>query len=412
MKILIAGHDTFHNKGCQALVFTTTETLKQVFPDATFTVFSWEPEYDQANYNNSAIECKFIQHKFQTNEFSLRNRIWLKLNKYGIRTDRILRLKESVYNAIKSCDMMVVSGGDILADYGEACVKYYFFPIAVAKALKKPVYVFAQSISPFETDKLLKFAKHYLSNVDLITLRERISYEYVKSLNIKTRFYLTADPAFLLQPSSDVRLREILGIEGISIDSRLTVGISVSETLTKWGGVDQNEFLKIIADVCNAIIKKYNAKLIFVPHVIYSNNQHNDDRIVGEKVWNMMKEKQSAYLIRGEYSCRDLKAVIGKCDVFIGARTHATIASTSQLIPTLALAYSTKAFGIMEDVFDREKCTCDAKNITKEELISKISYLLENTEPVKKIMLEKINSIKERCLLNATLIKEFFNAKL
>ena len=241
MKILIAGHDSFHNRGCQALVFTTTETLKQVFPDATFTVFSWEPEYDQANYNNSAIDCKFIQHKFQTNEFSLRNRIWLTMNKYGIRTDRILWLKESVYNAIKSCDMMVVSGGDILADYGEAAVKHYFFPVAVAKALRKPVYVFAQSISTYKNEKLKRFAKHYLDKVDLITLREQLSYDYIKSINIKAPVYLTADPAFLLQPSSMDRLKSIFDAEGISDNSPLTIGISVSETLTKWGGSRSEE---------------------------------------------------------------------------------------------------------------------------------------------------------------------------
>lgn len=409
MNILIAGHDTFHNKGCQALIYTTTEVLKQVFPDANFTVFSWEPGFDQANYDNDEIECKFIQHRFQINEFSLRNKMWLTINNYGFKTDRILWVKPSFYNAIKSCDLMVVSGGDILADYGETAVKHYFFPIAVAKALKKPVYVFAQSISTYKNEKLKRFAKHYLDKVDLITVREKISYDYLQSIGIKGPFYLTADPAFLLKPSFEERLRKILDIEGINGNLPLTVGISVSETLTKWGGSDSEQFLRIMATVCDTLVKRYDAKLIFVPHVTYSSNPNNDDRIVGKKIVNVMKEKKSVRLIKGEYSCRDLKAIIGKCDVFIGARTHATIASTSQHIPTLALAYSTKAYGIMDDVMDRERCTCDVKNITLEEFLKKIEYLIENKKQIKELMMTRVKAIKERSLLNGKLAKGLFS---
>ncbi len=381
MNILITGHDAFHNKGCQALIFSTTEILKQVFPDASFTVFSWEPEYDGQHFSNDLIQCRFIQHRFQTGEFSPRNRFWFFLNYYlGLRTDRILWVKPSFYEAIKTCKLLVVSGGDILGDYGDEALKHYFFPIAIAIALKKPVFIFAQSISPYKSDKLLKFAGYYLNKVDLITVREKISYEYLKSLKIKAPFYLTADPAFLLEPSSEDRLKEILDFEGISLDSPLTLGVSVSETLTEWGGADHNGFLKIMADVCDIIIKRYNAKIIFVPHVTYGNDPRNDDRIVGGRIRNIMKEKGSVHLLRGDYSCREFKAVIGKCDIFIGARTHATIASASQIIPTLALAYSTKAFGIMEDVLDKEKCTCDISKVTFNELLDKTTYLIENRE--------------------------------
>lgn len=406
MKILITGHDTFHNKGCQALILTTTQILKEVFPSATFTVFSWEPEYDEAHYDNSGIDAEFIRHGFQTNEFSLRNKFWLMLNNYRIRTDRILRVKPSFYDALRSCDLMIVSGGDVLADYGEASVKHYFFPIAVAKALKKPVYVFAQSISPYQDRKLLNFAKHYLDETDLITLREQLSYEYLKSIGIKTPFHLTADPAFLLQAASEDRLLQILDIEGIPDKSELTIGVSVSETLTKWVGADQSEFLKVMASVCDSLLNKYQSKLIFVPHVTYDHNPDNDDRITSERLRSKMKEKARAYLIKGDYSCRELKGVIGKCDLFIGARTHATIASSSQLVPTLALAYSVKAFGIMDDVLDREKCTCDIRNVAFHDLLGKIEHLIENSQRIRELARPRIESIKERSRNNGKLVQD------
>ena len=409
MNILIAGHDTFHNKGCQALVFTTAEMLKGVFPDASFHVFSWEPEYDQAHFDNKAIQCKFIRHRFQVNEFSLRNQLWLKIRNLGINTDRILWVAPSFYEAIRNCDLMVISGGDILADYGEEAVRHYFFPIAVAKALRKPVYVFAQSISPYKSNDVLRFCKKYLDSVDLITVRERISYDYVKTVGIKAPCYLTADPAFHLNPSSETRLNEIMELEGIRDNARLKIGISVSETLTKWSDADHGDFLKSMSMVCDSVIQKYQAQIIFVPHVTYPDNPHNDDRITGEKIYDLINLKDNVHMINGDYSCSDLKAIIGKCDVFIGARTHATIASSSQLVPTLALAYSTKAFGIMSDVFDKEQCTFDIKREDISNLLIKTDNLIENRLHIKELMKDRIDLIKKRSLLNGKLARDIFH---
>jgi polysaccharide pyruvyl transferase WcaK-like protein len=98
-------------------------------------------------------------------------------------------------------------------------------------------------------------------------VRERISYDYLKSLGIKAPCYLTADPAFHLDPSSETRLNEIMELEGIRYNSRLKIGISVSETLTKWSDADHGDFLKSMAMVCDSVIQKYKAQIIFIPHV-------------------------------------------------------------------------------------------------------------------------------------------------
>jgi polysaccharide pyruvyl transferase WcaK-like protein len=50
-----------------------------------------------------------------------------------------------------------------------------------------------------------------------------------------------------------------------------------------------------------------------------------------------------------------LKAFISQCRLFIGARTHATIAAYSSNVPALALGYSVKARGIARDIFGDEK---------------------------------------------------------
>jgi colanic acid/amylovoran biosynthesis protein len=411
--ILIAGHDTFHNKGCQALVFTTTQMMRQAFPNASFTIFSWEPEYDEPRFRASYpdIECHFIKHRFQTGEFSARNRLWLYLhNSLKLRTDRILRANQGFYRAIKNCDLAVISGGDILADYGDETIKHYFFQIAVALALQKPVFVFAQSISRYKSNEMLRFARHYLNQVSMISVREKVSYEYLKEIGITAPFHLAADPAFTLLPCSKPRLKEIAECEHLPLENKFLVGFSVSQTGTRYSEMEHHSFLKIIAAACDQLIDQYRATIIFVPHVIDPKDPNNDDRKVAQAVKGLMKNQQNVFLIEGDYSCAELKAVIGEFSLFIGARTHATIASTSMFVPTIALAYSVKAHGIMEDVFDKTKCLCDISTLTFDELWTKSEYLIKNRETVLGEMKERSISIKERSNLNIALAKKLLMA--
>jgi colanic acid/amylovoran biosynthesis protein len=408
-KILIAGHDTFHNKGCQALVFTTTQMMRQAFPNASFNIFSWEPEYDEPQFRATYpdIPCNFIKHRFQTGEFSSRNRLWLFLrNNLNINTDKILQVNQGFYQAIKNSDLVVISGGDILADYGDDAIRHYFFQIAVALALKKPVFVFAQSISRYKSDEILNFARSYLNKTSVISVREKVSFEYLKEIGITAPFHLVADPAFTLEPCSERRMKEIAEYEHLPPENTFLIGLSVSQTGTRYSDRNHHDFLKNIAALCDRLIDRYQAKILFVPHVAYPNQPENDDQKASIAVKNLMKNQQNTLLIERDYTCNELKGIISKCSLFIGARTHATIASTSMLVPTLALAYSVKAYGIMEDVFDREKCICDISTCTSEELWAKSEYLIKHRDIVIRGMKERLEKIKGRSYMNVDLAKK------
>ncbi|MBI4688138.1 MAG: polysaccharide pyruvyl transferase family protein [Nitrospirae bacterium] len=412
MNILIVGHDTFENKGCQALIYTTTRMLNNVFKNAYFKVFSWDPEYDAQRFIQSDIQCKFIRHRFNTNEFSLRNRVWMFLNSVlKIRTEKILYAPQYFYDALKWADLVVVSGGDILADYGEAAVKHYFFPIAVAIAIGKPVYIFAQSISRYSDLGLQRFCKGYLDKAALITVRERLSYEYLKEIGVKAPFYQTADPAFTLKACTSEKALEILKKEGISAEGTPLIGFSVSKTATRWGEGSHEKFIKVMAETIEQLAGKYpEGRFIFVPHVTYRNDPDNDDRIIGREIYQKVSCKDKVGLIEGDYTCEESKGIIGLCALFIGARTHATIASVSHQIPTIALAYSTKAYGIMEDALSSRQCVLDVKALTVDGLTSAAQSLLSMKDEVSLQIAERLRKIQSGSLRNGELAKEFFGS--
>ena len=70
------------------------------------------------------------------------------------------------------------------------------------------------------------------------------------------------------------------------------------------------------------------------------------------------------------------------CDFFIGARTHSTIASLSNKIPTISIAYSTKAYGLNETIFGHTDYVVPIDEIDQNVLFNKYNLLLNNRNEI------------------------------
>ena len=104
--------------------------------------------------------------------------------------------------------------------------------------------------------------------------------------------------------------------------------------------------IKIVDDV----LRNTDMNVILVPHVFMNDFKERDYEPL-----NMIKERFSdnnrVRILKADYNCNQLKYIISKCSIFIAARTHASIAAYSSLVPTLVLGYSVKAKGIATDLF-------------------------------------------------------------
>ena len=80
-----------------------------------------------------------------------------------------------------------------------------------------------------------------------------------------------------------------------------------------------------------------------------------------------------------------IKYVISKCRAFIGARTHATIAAYSSMVPTLVVGYSVKAKGIAQDIFGTwENYVLPVQTLlSPEELIGAFEWMMEREDEIR-----------------------------
>ena len=96
-----------------------------------------------------------------------------------------------------------------------------------------------------------------------------------------------------------------------------------------------------------------------------------------------------------------MKYIISKCDLFIGARTHSTIAAYSTRIPTLVLGYSVKSRGIAKDIFGTyENYVLPVSDLDSDQyLVDGFKWLYNNQEDIRnrldKRIPEYINEAKK-----------------
>ena len=179
-----------------------------------------------------------------------------------------------------------------------------------------------------------------LGRYDLIVTRESISYEALKKVQKNT--VLAPDPAFFMGP------------EVCEMDERLksgnVIGVNASPHILKCeesAGIAYENYKQLVAH----ILETTDAYVALIPHVVW---ESNDDRKVLRQLYEDFGCDERLILVE-DHTAPELKYIISHCRMFIGARTHVTIAAYSSGVPTLVVGYSVKARGIAKDLFGREE---------------------------------------------------------
>ena len=223
-----------------------------------------------------------------------------------------------------------------------------------------------------------------ISKFDLITARESISYQALKRINNNT--YLIPDSAFALD-RIDLPLPN-------GWKENNTIGVNASPLILSSGN-NKNIVMAAYRKLIITIIENTDSTIALIPHVVWDNN---DDREVLKQLYEEFKNTGRLVLV-DDFNCMQLKGYIAKCRMFIGARTHATIAAYSSCVPTLVLGYSVKSRGIAKDLFGTDKnYVISVQDMKNSNLLSEgFLWLLENEKSIKahlqSIMPDYINKV-------------------
>lgn len=221
---------------------------------------------------------------------------------------------------------------------------------------------------PYGTDKLAQYNKTFLSkdvkpaligcsiepvileneevlcdldSLGLITARESITYDALIGKGITRNTHLIPDSAFTLEA-------EYLPLPKEFIEGN-TIGLNFSSVINDSG--NKSDISDNITSLIDYILIETDLHIALIPHVV---QDFNDDSEILKTIYESYSWSGRVCLIDNQ-GCQALKGYIARCRIFIGARTHATIAAYSSCVPTLAIGYSVKSRGIAKDLFGTEE---------------------------------------------------------
>jgi polysaccharide pyruvyl transferase CsaB len=188
-KLLLSGYYGFGNLGDEAILASTIEEIGRKAPSVEVLVLSANP-------------CETSR-------------------SHGVKAFNRMSIRE-VLSAMKAADLVVFGGGSLLQDSTSfRSLAYYLSIIFLAKALAKPLVVYANGIGPLHSALGKRLTRAALLTANKITLRDPESLTVLDELGVAARARVTADPAFLLTAAPTDRVRDILSAHSLDPKEKL-----------------------------------------------------------------------------------------------------------------------------------------------------------------------------------------------
>jgi len=371
-----------YNYGCEAIVRGTEKILHHWWPNAKIIYYSRNFLDDRNRLNNCNVEIRPL-----CSWKGVCGMIVKAVNFLAWRINSLSYIRIPNYNFfwLKDVDVVLSIGGDIYtipeSFVEDSSENYYNEMIQFGKLVKlfrKKLVIWGASIGPFEASAKAKLAffNHFKKDVDLITVREKNTFDYLK-INGIHRIVLCGDPAFAVSGIRSTR----------NNSNQLKIAINLSPLSSRFSHTGQliDSIIDLQAKTIRQIIRHYDAEIILLPHVVTDYSGDDDKRYL-QSIYNQLLDcSDKIIVINDDLGFEQTKKILVECDLVIAARMHCAINAICCTVPTILLSYSSKAKGMAECIygnrayvqpleticdFERIKPTIDAM-LNKYELVCK-----------------------------------------
>ena len=367
--VLLGAAFTTNNMGVWALASGAIASALHSYPDADVSLLDYNTESKEYDISQSGcnrkiqlVNLRYSKKVWQPNHILRLLFMSLLMRSVPSRTLRRFFVSRNAWlRHIVSADCVgSIAGGDSFSDiYGLARLIYVALPQILVLLLERPLVLLPQTLGPFQSRAAKKIARYIFSHAEAVYSREKDCPPDVVRLidGAEGKLHFSHDLGFALEPRIDEErlpswLRE-------NNSGRPLVGINVSGLL-HMGGYTQNnmfglksDYPRLIHAIISHLVGVQRCHVLLVPHVFGSNPGGESDVIACRRAFDRLAPEIKNFvrvLDDRDYDHHELKAVIGKCDFFIGSRMHACIAALSQGIPAIGLAYSQKFWGVFASI--------------------------------------------------------------
>ena len=250
-------------------------------------------------------------------------------------------LYQNLLAEVARADLVVFVGADnYAAAYG--CQRtFHEFNAMVRSAVRGRMLLYDCSLE--ESDLDAETRANFLL-FDAVTARECVTHEHFRRSLDGGRVHYYPDPAFAM-PAEPIPLPP-----GWQAGNMVGVNLSNLVAQAQYGS-GRAGVVEAYHALIEHVLKNTGFHVALIPHVM-----NNADLSMLRPLHERFKGTGRVLLIEDEtLRAPQLKHLISQCRLYVGARTHSTIAAYSSRVPTLVLGYSVKSIGIARDLFGTEK---------------------------------------------------------
>jgi colanic acid/amylovoran biosynthesis protein len=372
-RFLLYGSGRVSNYGCEAIVRGTVALLRERWPDARIRYASFSLQDDTARLADCPVEVVrrirwpwSIQHHPRTSAWSLVGRArqrydlpWLpNVDRFDLidDSDVVLSIGGDLYTPVSGSD----AHPRALIEFGEATL-----------SKGKKYVVWGASVGPFPEGQGSAGAivLNHLRRASLITSREPRSTSYLRSKGLADIVAPCSDPAYSLSssPIAERPLRNRIGINLSSLSLRALGGPS---SITSSAEQQANTIAALMDDL--------GMDVTLIPHVWAPQLPKEDDYQYLKTVYHALPSRlrSCVTVVSKDMGFIGIKRVLRQCDVVIAARMHCAVNSISELVPTILVAYSSKAYGMAEYAYGHSNWVVPVERFTPEALLPVVRSIL------------------------------------
>ena len=375
MRYAFYSHGGCENHGCEAIVRTLSAMIKTGSPDSVIKLYTLNAQSDKAGDLPNIDETEEFNYIRPVSSLSFMQK--LKISSLSRKSQK--SADEYFYSlscknpSLKENDVYVSVGGDNYC-YGDGHMAAAFN--RELKKLGKKTVLWGCSVGEEDlSENKIKDLKTF----DLIVTRESMTYETLINCGIDKNTVLYPDPAFTL---------DIDTAFGSSFEVKPnTLGFNISSLISEYAG--EGESIESIAvGFLRYVLENSDKSILLIPHV--TKKEDGDQLILGRIAEKLGSDRVS--VVPDTLTAAQYKSIISRCEMFIGARTHATIAAYSTCVPTLVIGYSVKSKGIAKDIFsDYNGLVVPVSEITDaQKLIKAYVSFEEKAELYRNVLKEKM----------------------
>lgn len=358
-KIIISGYYGFDNSGDDAILKAIVKDIGGLDKNIDITVLSKDPEKTKRMYPVKAVD------RFKMSD---------------------------VISEMRKTDLFISGGGSLLQDVTSTrSLWYYLGTMYMAKLLRRPVMIYANGIGPIEKGINRFLTRRILNRVDLITLRDEESKQYVKDLGVNnSNIEVTADPVFTLNPSPEDEIERIFKKENIPMEKDI-IGISIRQ----WNS--SKNLVQVVSQSIDYILGKYDVNVVLIPM------HYPEDLNISREITDQVKAN-GCYVMEDKYTVEQIMGITKTFEMIIAMRLHALIYAATQEVPIVGLSYDPKVVGILRSLgMDNY---CDVNHLEYDELIENIDEVWENRENLRIKLKQQEEKLEEKALDNVRLVLE------